>query len=109
MSWSDTQTRQMHDWYFIDGQSALTISKHFGVSKNVIVGHLTRSFPGKRKSQFKSPIVAPRKAAQGNGAGFGSHLAQAAPKRSLRLLELQSRSCRWPVAFDGERLFCGNP
>lgn len=127
MPWTDEQVEQLRQMW-VEGLSANEIAKKLGVSKNSIVGKVhrlclqARPSPIKRKDNVPEQQALPDAAAEDASAAEEikeekeeTSVSQSMPvknvkkncgKNTVRLVELDSHTCRWPIGDPRDEDFC---
>lgn len=121
-TWTPERIEQLKD-YFAAGLSCRDIAVNIGVSRNAVIGklsrlNLTRSSPEERRARKKRSAAPAAKP----GAKQQLQMLQAvypqapedtpiASANNCSLFELSEQRCRWPISTPGadDFCFCGNP
>lgn len=107
MDWTPEQIGQLTRLWS-EGLSTAEIGKRLGISKNAVVGKAHRLHLNSRPSPIKR--VGPRPAVVRPPA----HVRPAAPAAAsapapqpvpMRIVELSSQACRWPIGHPGDENF----
>lgn len=107
MDWTPEQIGQLTRLWS-EGLSTAEIGKRLGISKNAVVGKAHRLHLNSRPSPIKR--VGPRPAI----VRQPTHVRQAAPAMAsapapqpapMRIVELSSQACRWPIGHPGDENF----
>ena len=110
--------------HFAAGLSCREIANEIGVSRNAVIGKLSR-LNLTREKKVKTRRAGPREDAHGRRAGSVPRMqyqmlrklyAEAPPAEEIEsehrcsLLELSKEKCRWPISTPGDAdfAFCGN-
>lgn len=119
-----TERVELLKQHFEAGLSCREIAAEIGVSRNAVIGKLTRLGLTRGPTNFEQPLQTPPKergaksspraqyrmlqAAYANGQPAAD--APIASERTCSLLELSKERCRWPISTPGEEgfCFCGN-
>lgn len=127
MPWTDEQVEQLRQMW-VEGLSANEIAKKLGVSKNSIVGKVHRLCLQARPSPIKRKDSVPEQQALPEAASENippseeveeEKIEVSAPqsvslksvkknsgKNTVRLVELDSHTCRWPIGDPRDEDFC---
>ncbi len=107
MDWTTEQIGQLTRLWS-EGLSTAEIGKRLGISKNAVVGKAHRLHLNSRPSPIKR--VGPRPAV----VRQPPHIRPAAPAAAsapapqpapIRIVELSSQACRWPIGHPGDENF----
>ena len=107
MDWTPEQIGQLTRLWS-EGLSTAEIGKRLGISKNAVVGKAHRLHLNSRPSPIKR--VGPRPAI----VRQPTHVRQPAPAMAsapapqpapMRIVELSSQACRWPIGHPGDENF----
>jgi GcrA cell cycle regulator len=106
MDWTPEQIGQLTRLWS-EGLSTAEIGKRLGISKNAVVGKAHRLHLNSRPSPIKR--VGPRPAV----VRQPTHVRPAAPAAAapvpqpapMRIVELSSQACRWPIGHPGDENF----
>jgi len=127
MPWTEEQVEQLRQMW-VEGLSANEIAKKIGVSKNSIVGKVHRLCLKARPSPIKKKEIVPPQEAEAeaktppdtpeNGECLKPEVADAYQQKEkvqikkntgkgcVKLVELDSHTCRWPIGDPRDEDFC---
>ncbi len=118
MGWTDESVNKLRELW-AQGLTANEIAKKLGVTKNAIVGKVHRLCLTARPSPIKSKETTAQTAPELSLSASGVDVAEIANEKSetadknenfnIKLVDLDSHTCRWPIGDprDDDFCFCG--
>jgi GcrA cell cycle regulator len=108
MDWTPDQIGQLTRLWS-EGLSTAEIGKRLGISKNAVVGKAHRLHLNSRPSPIKRvgprPAVVRQPHVRPAAAPAVASSAPAPQPTPVRVVELSSQACRWPIGHPGEENF----
>ena len=107
MDWTPEQIGQLTRLWS-EGLSTAEIGKRLGISKNAVVGKAHRLHLNSRPSPIKRVGPRPAVVRQPHACasrGSDGDLAPAPQPAPMRIVELSSQACRWPIGHPGDENF----